>query len=76
MIKEEIKMKIIGFYVEKNVVVSPTIFREIALNKVSKLKLGKVKQPTFRDRYDIIEFENQLPKLKVNKNLKNSLQTT
>jgi len=69
-------MKIIGFYVEKNVVVSPTIFREIALGKISKMKLGKVKQPTFRDRYDIIEFENQLPKLEVEEKLKNSLQTT
>lgn len=49
-------MKIIGFYVFEGTLVSPTVFRQIVLEKVPFIRLlGEIKVPTFRDRYDIIE---------------------
>lgn len=55
-------MKIVGFFVDEGIVISPTIFRELALSKVNKFNLGPIKKLNYKDRADIIDvlpFETQ-----------------
>lgn len=50
-------MKIVGFYLFKGTVVSPTVFRAKVLEEVREIKkLGEIKEPGVKDRHDIIEF--------------------
>lgn len=49
-------MKAIGFFVDNGTLVSPTVFRNMAINPIKKLNLGKIQLPTVKDRYDIINF--------------------
>lgn len=53
-------MKVIGFFVDTNTVVSPSVFRMIALNKLSKLGFNtlEVVKPGIKERSDIIKIKN------------------
>lgn len=57
-------MKVEGFYMIGGDVVSPTVFRVIVMEKLSEMgfDISKVKEPTYKDRHDVIEFDESYTK--------------
>lgn len=53
-------MKVIGFFVEEGYVVSPSVFRMMAMEKLRKLgfDLKEVVKPGIKDRSDIIKMKD------------------
>lgn len=47
-------MKLVGFYVDGGTVVSPTIFRKIALEAIKNFNLGLVIPASITERPDVI----------------------
>ncbi|MDF2534151.1 MAG: hypothetical protein K0R18_308 [Bacillales bacterium] len=52
-------MKVVGFFIDGNSVVSPSVFRMIAINKLSKLgfNMKEVIKPGVKERSDIIKMK-------------------